>query len=70
MSVFYEGEPGNCLQVSAQARQLIRDLLARDPMKRLGSLRGAHDIKIHPFFHNINWPLIRCMVRVPFRVKL
>lgn len=51
-------------QVSLQARQLIRDLLVRDPRKRLGSYGGANDIKSHPFFKNIKWPLVRCMVRL------
>nr|AML76360.1 putative LOV domain-containing protein [Leiosporoceros dussii] len=48
------------IPVSLAARQLIRALLQRDPSSRLGALRGAHDIKTHPFFRSINWPLIRC----------
>ncbi|EFJ27458.1 hypothetical protein SELMODRAFT_172224 [Selaginella moellendorffii] len=47
--------------VSLQAKQLIRSLLQRDPSKRLGGLNGAYEIKRHPFFTGINWPLIRCM---------
>ena len=50
------------IPVSLEAKMLIRDLLNRDPLKRLGSYRGAHDIKNHPFFRNINWSLIRNMV--------
>ncbi|XP_010552414.1 PREDICTED: serine/threonine-protein kinase WAG1 [Tarenaya hassleriana] len=42
-----------------EARDLIEKLLAKDPMKRLGSERGAQDIKSHPFFDGIKWPLIR-----------
>jgi hypothetical protein len=41
----------------------MRVLLEKDPAKRLGSLHGANDIKTHPFFYGINWPLIRNMVR-------
>lgn len=50
------------LQVSFAARQLINALLNRDPGSRLGSNTGANEIKQHPFFRGINWPLIRCMV--------
>nr|AML79256.1 putative LOV domain-containing protein [Bazzania trilobata] len=47
--------------VSMGAKQVIRGLLHRDPKKRLGSDKGANDLKSHPFFSGINWPLIRCM---------
>lgn len=50
------------LQVSLAGRQLINALLNRDPGSRLGSNAGASEIKQHPFFRGINWPLIRCMV--------
>ncbi|CAJ2659363.1 unnamed protein product [Trifolium pratense] len=43
----------------AQARDLIEKLLAKDPKKRLGCARGATDVKQHPFFYEIKWPLIR-----------
>eukprot|EP00249_Psilotum_nudum_P023382 c28852_g2_i1 orf=276-1739(+) len=49
------------IPVSLAARQLINRLLHRDPANRLGSDRGANDIKGHPFFHGINWPLIHWM---------
>lgn len=41
------------------ARDLIKRLLVKDPRRRLGSSRGAADIKKHPFFKNMNWALIR-----------
>nr|AML79541.1 putative LOV domain-containing protein [Hedwigia ciliata] len=47
------------IPVSLQVRQLMRDLLQRSPLKRLGSYRGASDVKAHPFFRGIDWPLIR-----------
>ncbi|WOK91961.1 LOV domain-containing protein [Canna indica] len=47
--------------VSLAARQLIHALLNRDPANRLGSKTGANEIKEHPFFREVNWPLIRCM---------
>nr|AML76771.1 putative LOV domain-containing protein [Eupomatia bennettii] len=49
------------IPVSLTARQLIHGLLHRDPANRLGSNSGANEIKQHPFFRGINWPLIRCM---------
>jgi len=49
------------IPVSLAAKQLIHGLLQRDPSSRLGSSAGANDIKQHPFFKDIYWPLIRCM---------
>nr|XP_010927463.1 phototropin-2 isoform X1 [Elaeis guineensis]XP_029121749.1 phototropin-2 isoform X1 [Elaeis guineensis] len=58
------------IPVSLAARQLIHGLLHRDPAYRLGSNTGAHEIKQHPFFHEINWPLIRCMTPPQLDVPL
>nr|AML79436.1 putative LOV domain-containing protein [Nandina domestica] len=58
------------IPVSLPARQLINGLLQRDPANRLGSNGGANEIKAHPFFHGINWPLIRCMNPPPLDVPL
>uniref|UniRef100_A0A7N0ZR86 non-specific serine/threonine protein kinase n=1 Tax=Kalanchoe fedtschenkoi TaxID=63787 RepID=A0A7N0ZR86_KALFE len=52
------------IPVSLAARQLIHALLNKDPASRLGSISGANEIKRHPFFKEVNWPLIRCMVMV------
>nr|ACT35019.1 phytochrome 3 [Menisciopsis lakhimpurensis] len=48
------------IPVSLAGRQLIAGLLQRDPARRLGAVRGASDVKKHPFFQGIDWPLIRC----------
>nr|AHZ63889.1 phototropin [Scouleria aquatica] len=56
--------------VSLEATMLIRDLLNREPMKRLGSYRGANDIKDHPFFRDVKWPLIRNMTPPPLELPL
>ncbi|XP_068661519.1 serine/threonine-protein kinase D6PK-like [Aristolochia californica] len=48
--------------VSFDARDLIRGLLVKEPENRLGSLRGAAEIKQHPFFDGLNWALIRCSI--------
>lgn len=42
-----------------EAKDLIEKLLVKDPRRRLGCGRGATDIKRHPFFNGIKWPLIR-----------
>ncbi|CAL0326444.1 unnamed protein product [Lupinus luteus] len=42
-----------------EARDLMEKLLVKDPIKRLGCCRGATEIKGHPFFKGIKWPLIR-----------
>nr|AML78500.1 putative LOV domain-containing protein [Nolina bigelovii] len=52
--------PGS-ISVSLPTRQLMYRLLHRDPKNRLGSCEGANEIKQHPFFHGINWALVRCM---------
>ncbi|PHT69166.1 Protein kinase G11A [Capsicum annuum] len=46
--------------VSSHARDLIRRLLLKEPENRLGAVRGAAEIKQHPFFDGLNWALIRC----------
>lgn len=51
-------------QVSLQARQLMRSLMQRNPLRRLGSHRGANDIKTHDFFKGIDWALLRNMVKL------
>ncbi|KAG6521954.1 hypothetical protein ZIOFF_019088 [Zingiber officinale] len=44
---------------SSAAKDLIASLLAKDPTARLGSRRGAADVKAHPFFKGINLALMR-----------
>ncbi|WOG87704.1 hypothetical protein DCAR_0206935 [Daucus carota subsp. sativus] len=48
--------------ISSQAIDLMRRLLIKDPKSRLGSVKGAAEIKQHAFFHGLNWALIRCAV--------
>ncbi|GLJ43607.1 hypothetical protein SUGI_0907610 [Cryptomeria japonica] len=45
--------------ISSVAKDLIRGLLVKEPQHRLGSKRGATEIKQHPFFEGVNWALIR-----------
>ncbi|GAB4840682.1 hypothetical protein Ancab_021449 [Ancistrocladus abbreviatus] len=45
----------------AHARDLISGLLTKDPASRLGSKRGAADVKMHPFFKGLNFALVRSL---------
>uniref|UniRef100_A0A8C5MTX8 Protein kinase domain-containing protein n=1 Tax=Leptobrachium leishanense TaxID=445787 RepID=A0A8C5MTX8_9ANUR len=42
-------------RVSSRASALIKSLLTKDPVKRLGSQKGGQDVKDHLFFTEINW---------------
>ncbi|XP_061355057.1 serine/threonine-protein kinase D6PKL2-like [Gastrolobium bilobum] len=44
----------------AAMKDLIQQLLVKDPARRLGSMVGASAIKHHPFFQGVNWALLRC----------
>ncbi|KAK4396749.1 Serine/threonine-protein kinase D6PKL3 [Sesamum angolense] len=46
--------------IPGPAKDLISQLLVKDPNRRLGSTLGASAIKHHPFFHSVNWALLRC----------
>lgn len=46
--------------VSSSFKDLITGLLAKDPVKRLGSRMGATAIRRHTFFNGVNWALLRC----------
>lgn len=53
--------------VSRRAEALIRQLLNRNPAERLGA-KGAHQVKNHLFFENIDWArLMKKQVPPPFR---
>ncbi|XVF68328.1 hypothetical protein PTKIN_Ptkin10aG0196100 [Pterospermum kingtungense] len=47
--------------IEHHARDLISGLLNKDPNSRLGSKRGATDVKAHPFFKGLNFALIRSL---------
>ena len=40
--------------LSVHGKNLLEQLLKKDPMKRIG-FNGANEIKEHPWFININW---------------
>ncbi|KAL6282714.1 hypothetical protein ACE6H2_013643 [Prunus campanulata] len=51
--------PSSALE--GHARDLISGFLNKNPERRLGSKRGAADVKKHPFFKGINLALVRSL---------
>ncbi|OQO00134.1 Serine/threonine-protein kinase nrc-2 [Cryoendolithus antarcticus] len=45
--------------ISNLCKSLIRKLLIKDELRRLGSRAGASDVKSHPFFRSTSWALLR-----------
>lgn len=46
--------------VPALAKDLIAQLLVKEPNRRMGSTMGATVVKHHQFFDGVNWALLRC----------
>ncbi|XP_031339561.1 RAC serine/threonine-protein kinase-like [Photinus pyralis] len=42
-------------RLSKNARDLLTSLLQKNPVQRLGTGKGAQEVKKHPFFDEINW---------------
>ncbi|KAG0179591.1 hypothetical protein DFQ29_001910 [Apophysomyces sp. BC1021] len=59
---FPEQPPPYRSQLSSSCKNLIRKLLHKDENRRLGSRAGAADVKVHPFFKNVNFALLRHQV--------
>jgi RAC serine/threonine-protein kinase/serum/glucocorticoid-regulated kinase 2 len=60
------------VSVNEDAKSLIRQLLVRDPLKRLGAGEAdAKPIKSHPFFEAINWDLLmKKQIAPPFKPEI
>lgn len=57
--------------LSANARSILQALLERDPRLRLGSARGASELKSHPFFAGVDWKALEKMqVEAPFKPQV
>ncbi|RMZ76930.1 hypothetical protein DV737_g4607, partial [Chaetothyriales sp. CBS 132003] len=54
-------DPSTSTPVTNLCKSLIRKLLIKDEVKRLGSRAGASDVKNHAFFKPITWALLRHM---------
>nr|GFA91600.1 serine/threonine-protein kinase D6PKL2 [Tanacetum cinerariifolium] len=59
--------------IPPMAKDLISQLLAKDPARRLSSIMGASAIKHHLFFQGVNWALLRCakpsFIPPPFNIS-
>ncbi|KAI9202328.1 uncharacterized protein BJ171DRAFT_461484 [Polychytrium aggregatum] len=50
-------------------RDILKGLLAANPLKRLGSKSDAKDLKSHPWFIGVDWAVVDCGgARPPFQV--
>lgn len=58
--IFPTATPSSTLEL--HVRDLISGLLQKDPGQRIGSKRGATDVKKHPFFKGLNFALIRMIM--------
>ena len=59
------------INLSEDAKDIIRKLLEKNPKKRLGSQRGIEEIKEHPFFQSIDFSLIeQKKIKAPFIPEL
>ncbi|POV95956.1 hypothetical protein PSTT_15931 [Puccinia striiformis] len=53
--IFFSDQP----QVSNLGKSIIRKLLIKDELNRLGSITGASEVKYHKWFATISWGLLR-----------
>lgn len=44
--------------LSNECIDLMQRLLKKDPAKRIGTARGAGEIREHPFFRDTNWAAV------------
>ena len=59
------------INLSEDAKDIIRKLLEKNPKKRLGSQNGIEEIKNHPFFQSIDFNLIeQKKIKAPFIPEL
>ncbi|OMJ86471.1 hypothetical protein SteCoe_11963 [Stentor coeruleus] len=56
--------------LSTEVKDLIKELLQRDPSKRLGAHKDAEEIKKHPFFNGIDWDVVLRKELSPPKVPL
>ena len=44
--------------LSVETRNLLKELLAREPARRLGGRRDAEEVKEHRYFHGVSWDAV------------
>lgn len=64
-------EPHFTPQLPTLAVDLMRKLLVRNPLERIGYHKGVEEIMAHGFFREVDWEkLYRREVRPPFRPRV
>ena len=59
------------INLSEDAKDVIRKLLEKNPKKRLGSQKGIEEIKNHPFFASIDFDMVvHKQIKAPFIPEL
>ncbi|KAA0151681.1 hypothetical protein FNF29_04367 [Cafeteria roenbergensis] len=57
--------------LTPEAADLLRRLLHKDPLRRLGSVGGAAGIRAHPFFAGVDWEaLYDCRIPAPWTPRI
>lgn len=57
--------------LSQEGRSFVKGLLNRNPKHRLGALKDARELKEHPFFHDVDWNLLKAKdIPPPFKPHL
>ncbi|RDL42202.1 Protein kinase-like (PK-like) [Venustampulla echinocandica] len=57
--------------LSTEGRNFVKGLLNRNPKHRLGAQDDAEELKVHPFFADIDWDaLAKKLITPPFKPKL
>lgn len=57
--------------LSPEGRSFVKGLLNRNPKHRLGAVNDARELKTHPFFHDIDWALLKAKdIPPPFKPHL
>ena len=56
--------------MSESAKSLIKELLCRNPKRRLGAINDAVDIKAHVWFKGVDWNMVELKLIVPPAYKV
>lgn len=57
--------------LSSEGRNFVKGLLNRNPRHRLGANDDARELQAHPFFHDIDWNLVKARkIQPPFKPQI
>lgn len=59
------------ISVSEEAKDLVRKLVMKNVEDRLGTKKGAEEIKTHPWFSSVDWEkVLNRGIQPPFKPKI